>query len=274
MVTMKPTSTRRWSRRILSFRVIEEDVIDEAQKALEEKEEEDSKTSAMEMENGDAVEELDDAEAGADADAMEEDAKAAENATEVSTGDGAESEAASATGQPLFKTGYQVEVLAHERTGKDGSAKMHFGGVGHVMEVHEVSLPGGGVRFAYDVQYTVGGGAISKADEAFVQKVRGRRAGAGDKAERDAIKAAKAAARGKRNLRDDEINKNMTPLQRCGHLLSKFLEDPMCDLFLEPVSSEMFPDYEEIVSNPMDLGTIRDKMQKTGTRATAPTRTS
>ncbi len=51
------------------------------------------------------------------------------------------------------------------------------------------------------------------------------------------------------------------PFTRCMRVLEKLEENTWCDIFREPVELEHFPDYTSIVDQPMDLGTIREKLE-------------
>lgn len=51
------------------------------------------------------------------------------------------------------------------------------------------------------------------------------------------------------------------PLRRCREVLERLASDSYADIFLEPVSLEDFPDYEEHIDVPMDLGTIRHRLK-------------
>lgn len=50
------------------------------------------------------------------------------------------------------------------------------------------------------------------------------------------------------------------PLRRCRMVLERLAKDSFADIFLEPVDTEDFPDYEEIIDTPMDIGTVRTKL--------------
>lgn len=50
------------------------------------------------------------------------------------------------------------------------------------------------------------------------------------------------------------------PLRRCRQVLERLASDSFADIFLEPVNLEDFPDYEEIIDSPMDLGTVRQNI--------------
>jgi hypothetical protein len=51
------------------------------------------------------------------------------------------------------------------------------------------------------------------------------------------------------------------PIRRCRMVLDKIAEDGYASIFLEPVNLDDFPDYEEYVDSPMDLGTVRKKLE-------------
>lgn len=50
------------------------------------------------------------------------------------------------------------------------------------------------------------------------------------------------------------------PMRRCLMVLDRLANDSFAEIFLEPVDLEEFPDYEEHIDSPMDLGTIREKL--------------
>ena len=50
------------------------------------------------------------------------------------------------------------------------------------------------------------------------------------------------------------------PMRRCMMVLDRISEDGFANIFQDPVDMEDFPDYEEIVDQPMDLGTVRQKL--------------
>lgn len=50
------------------------------------------------------------------------------------------------------------------------------------------------------------------------------------------------------------------PLRRCLMVLDRLCNDSFAEIFLEPVDLDEFPDYEELIDSPMDLGTIRQKL--------------
>lgn len=56
-------------------------------------------------------------------------------------------------------------------------------------------------------------------------------------------------------------NEVWQPLRRCSMVLERVAEDSFADIFLEPVDREDFPDYDEIIDSPMDLGTIRQRLK-------------
>ncbi|KAL3925386.1 MAG: hypothetical protein SGILL_000445 [Bacillariaceae sp.] len=55
-------------------------------------------------------------------------------------------------------------------------------------------------------------------------------------------------------------NEMWQPLRRCLMVLDHIAEDGFANIFLEPVDVEDFPDYEEYIDTPMDLGTVRRKI--------------
>jgi Bromodomain/HMG (high mobility group) box len=55
-------------------------------------------------------------------------------------------------------------------------------------------------------------------------------------------------------------NEVWQPLRRCRMVLDRLVSDSFSEIFLEPVDPEDFPDYEELIDSPMDLGTIREKL--------------
>ena len=55
-------------------------------------------------------------------------------------------------------------------------------------------------------------------------------------------------------------NEVWQPMRRCLKILDEMVSDGFSNIFLEPVDLADFPDYEEIVDIPMDLGTVRTKL--------------
>lgn len=55
-------------------------------------------------------------------------------------------------------------------------------------------------------------------------------------------------------------NEMWQPLRRCLMVLDKVSSDGFANIFLEPVDLNVFDDYEEIIDTPMDLGTVRTKL--------------
>lgn len=55
-------------------------------------------------------------------------------------------------------------------------------------------------------------------------------------------------------------NEVWQPLRRCYQVLDRLSKDSFAEIFLEPVDTEEFPDYLELIDNPMDLGTVRTKL--------------
>jgi hypothetical protein len=56
-------------------------------------------------------------------------------------------------------------------------------------------------------------------------------------------------------------NEVWQPMRRCLMVLDRLAKDGFANIFLEPVDLEDFPDYEDLVDTPMDLGTIRTKLK-------------
>ena len=56
-------------------------------------------------------------------------------------------------------------------------------------------------------------------------------------------------------------NEVWQPLRRCKMVLDRLTSDSFSEIFLEPVNVDDFPDYEEIIDFPMDLGTVRQKLE-------------
>lgn len=56
-------------------------------------------------------------------------------------------------------------------------------------------------------------------------------------------------------------NEMWQPLRRCLMVLDRISQDGFANIFLEPVDVAEFPDYEEYVDTPMDLGTVRQKLK-------------
>lgn len=50
------------------------------------------------------------------------------------------------------------------------------------------------------------------------------------------------------------------PVRRCRAVLDRLCDDPMASIFLEPVDTDVFTDYLDIVDFPMDLGTVRERL--------------
>ena len=51
------------------------------------------------------------------------------------------------------------------------------------------------------------------------------------------------------------------PMRRCRMVLDRLSQDSFSDIFQEPVDTQVFTDYEDVVDTPMDIGTVRDKLQ-------------
>ncbi|KAG7355569.1 SNF2/helicase domain containing protein [Nitzschia inconspicua] len=56
-------------------------------------------------------------------------------------------------------------------------------------------------------------------------------------------------------------NEMWQPIRRCRMVLNKICEDGFANIFLEPVDLKDFPDYEEYIDHPMDLGTVRQRLE-------------
>lgn len=50
------------------------------------------------------------------------------------------------------------------------------------------------------------------------------------------------------------------PIRRCKAVLDRLCDDPLASIFLEPVDTDVFTDYLDIVDSPMDLGTVRERL--------------
>lgn len=61
--------------------------------------------------------------------------------------------------------------------------------------------------------------------------------------------------------RAQKPNEMWQPIRRCMKVLDRICEEGYSDIFKEPVDLNDFPDYEEIVETPMDLGTVRKKLK-------------
>ncbi len=55
-------------------------------------------------------------------------------------------------------------------------------------------------------------------------------------------------------------NEMWQPLRRCMMVLDRVCLDSFASVFMEPVDTEEFTDYDEIIDHPMDLGTVRKKL--------------
>lgn len=56
-------------------------------------------------------------------------------------------------------------------------------------------------------------------------------------------------------------NEVWQPMRRCREVLERLAKDSFADIFQEPVDLEEFPDYEEFIDSPMDLRTVREKLE-------------
>ena len=53
------------------------------------------------------------------------------------------------------------------------------------------------------------------------------------------------------------------PIRRCKAVLDRLCDDPLSSIFLEPVDTDVFTDYLDIVEFPMDLRTVRERLNNT-----------
>lgn len=51
------------------------------------------------------------------------------------------------------------------------------------------------------------------------------------------------------------------PIRRCEAVLNRLCDDPFASIFLEPVDTDLYTDYLEVVEFPMDLSTVRVKLK-------------
>lgn len=51
------------------------------------------------------------------------------------------------------------------------------------------------------------------------------------------------------------------PIRRCEMVLDRISSDQFSEVFLQPVDTNEFPDYKEIIDQPMDLGTLRKRIE-------------
>jgi hypothetical protein len=60
--------------------------------------------------------------------------------------------------------------------------------------------------------------------------------------------------------RAQKPNEMWQPLRRCLMVLDRVSKDGFANIFLEPVDMDEFTDYDELIDQPMDLGTVRKKL--------------
>lgn len=53
------------------------------------------------------------------------------------------------------------------------------------------------------------------------------------------------------------------PIRRCQAVLDRLCNDPLAGVFLEPVDTDLYPEYLEMIEFPMDLGTVGENLKKT-----------
>lgn len=51
------------------------------------------------------------------------------------------------------------------------------------------------------------------------------------------------------------------PFRRCLQVLNRLSNDSFADIFLEPVNTDDFPDYDDIIDIRMDIGTVRKRLE-------------
>ena len=51
------------------------------------------------------------------------------------------------------------------------------------------------------------------------------------------------------------------PIRRCQAVLDRLCNDPFAAVFLEPVDTDVYTDYLEMIESPMDLGTVRETLK-------------
>jgi len=51
------------------------------------------------------------------------------------------------------------------------------------------------------------------------------------------------------------------PIRRCEAVLNRLCDDPFASIFLEPVNTDVYTDYLDVVDSPMDLSTVREKLK-------------
>eukprot|EP00956_Cyclotella_meneghiniana_P018500 scaffold30881_cov41-Cyclotella_meneghiniana.AAC.3 len=52
-------------------------------------------------------------------------------------------------------------------------------------------------------------------------------------------------------------------IRRCQAVLDRLCNDPLAGVFLEPVDTDLYPEYLEMIEFPMDLGTVGENLKKT-----------
>ena len=59
---------------------------------------------------------------------------------------------------------------------------------------------------------------------------------------------------------NDELKiENENELKKCLLLLNEFISKPSCDIFIDPVNTNDYPEYKKIIKNPMSLQEILNK---------------